>query len=462
MNHFQKGFICAVMAVMPVFVTAQESRTLTLEQSVALALDRNPAKKIAEKEVDKAKASVWEAYAAIMPVLNGNASVQHAWAIQEQTIPNFIKQMLGPTFPGVDQMPDFVKLSFGLENTYLYGLSLTQPLFLGGAGIAGIKMANAARDASRHALETTRQNLIYQTVRAFYSCLLTRELVQVQEETLKQAEANLTIATKKYEAGTASGFDKMRAEVEIANLNPVVIASKNNYQVALTALKNILGYSEDVQIDVIGTLDFKADEMADTDLIDIQHKALIGRPELLAFAAQRHIAKSGVALARSEFMPKLFFATDYSFMAMNNAFFKDLRQDDFSKGFTSAISLQLPLFKGFSTHKKYQKARLDYKIAMDSEKQMRDHIMAEVEIVYNNFMEANERYRSAEESIELAEEAMRLANLMYEEGASTQLDVMSSQLALRQSRLNKATALFEYQVTRYNLRRVMGGLNGIL
>jgi outer membrane protein len=462
MIRFQQRFIymSVFLICIPFFSWSQDSMTLNLEQSVEMALNRNPSMQIAEKELDKAKASVWEAYTTILPSVDGSASLQHAWAIQQQTIPNFIKQMLGPDFPGVGEMPDYVQLSFGLENTFVYGLQLAQPLFLGGAGIAGIKMANSARHASEYVLETTRQNLIYQTVRSFYSCLLARELVLVQEEALKQAEANLAIAMKKYEAGTASGFDKMRAEVEIANLNPVVIAARNNSQVALTALRNVLGLQEDIQVDVNGELAYVSDAMDSVDLTKIQSEALLYRPELLGFAAQKKMAHSGVALARSEFFPKVFFATNYSYLAMKNDY--NFRKDDFSKGFTSAVSLQIPLFRGFGVHKRVQKARLDYKIAIDSEKEIRDRIMAEVEIVYNNFLEAKEKYQSAKESIGLAEEALRLANLMYEEGASTQLDVMSSQLALRQSRLNNASALFEYQVARYNLRRVTGSLKGIL
>ena len=172
------------------------------------------------------------------------------------------------------------------------------------------------------------------------------------------------------------------------------------------------------------------------------------------------MASKGVTLARSEFLPKLFFSTDYSYLAMRNDY--KFTSDDFSKGFTSALSLQIPLFHGFKTCKEYQKARLDYKIALDTEKLTRDGIATEVEIAYNKFKESSEKYQAAKESISLAEEALRLANLMYEEGVHTQLDVLNSQLALTQSRLNYATALYEYQMARYDLRRVTGLLTSVL
>ena len=149
-----------------------------------------------------------------------------------------------------------------------------------------------------------------------------------------------------------------------------------------------------------------------------------------------------------------------AYLAMKN----DLRfhQDDFSKGFYSGINLQVPLFHGFRSQKQYQKAKLDQKMMLDTEKQLRDAIIAEVEIAYNKFMEAKEKYLSASKTVEMATEALRLANLMYEEGANTQIDVLSSRLALTEAQMNFVSSLYEYQIARYQLRKVTGLLEGVL
>jgi len=444
-------------------VFSQEKMVLDLEQSIALALQNNPEIQIAEKEVAKAKAGVGEAYATLMPSLDASSSFSHAWALQRNVIPNFLKPMLAPLAPMIPElalMPDYVEMVFGLENTFRYSLSLTQPLFLGGAGIAGVKMARSGFQASEHQLESKKQNLIYQTSDAFYACLLTQELIQVQEQALRQAQANLNIVLTKYDVGTASGLDKMRAEVEVANLKPVLIGVRNNHRSTLTRLRMVLGLADGAIVEVKGILDFTPDGFGDQSLEDLLSQAYLNRAELAALTSQKRIASGGVAMARSQFLPKLFFQTDYSFLAMRN----DLKftQDDFNKGFTSAVSLQIPLFHGFRSHRQYRKAKLDLNIVQDSEKSLRDGITAEVEISYNTFNEAREKHQAATESVSMAEEALRLANLMYEEGASTQLDVLSSQLALTRARLNHISSLYEYQKARYALRRSTGTLTGVL
>ena len=462
MRKMQKMLLMMLVAVVATAgaALAANATVLTLESSITLALKQNPSVLMAEKEVSVARAGVWQSVSTILPKVDGSAALQHNWDIQTNTVPNFIKAMVTPDFPGYDEMPDVVEFAFGLENTFRYGATLTQPLFLGGAGIAGIQLANSAKRASERSLEATRQNLIYQAVNAFYSVLLTRELIEVQEEALAQAEANLDVVTKKFNVGTASGFDKMRAEVEVANLRPAVISARNDHQSALTFLRTTVGLDKDAVVEVQGNFTYMQDDFGNLSLVELQDLALQNRPEVKAVSEQTNITKKGITIARSSFLPKLFFQTDLSYLAMRDDY--DFGSDDFSKGFTSTISLQLPLFQGFNNAKEYQKAKLNYRIALDSEKQVHDGVVAEVEVAYNKFQETKERYVSASQSVELAEEALRLARMMYEEGANTQLDVLASQLALTQARLNHVSSLYEYQLARYQLRKVAGILTGVL
>jgi len=460
MSRNSVWMLILILIILPISALSQDKMVLDLERSVSLALENNPNIKMAEKEVSKSSVGIWEAYSNILPQLDGSVNFQHAWEIQKTVIPNFIKLMLPPGTPGLDEMPDYVQIAFGVTNTFRYGATVTQPLYLGGAGIAGIQVAMSAKDAAEQNLEDQRQDLIYQTANSFYLCLLANELITVQEEAMAQAQANLDNVIKKYNVGMASGFDKMRAEVEVANLQPELIAVRNNYQLALTQLRVILGLKRDADIAVEGEFKYQEDEFGKLPLDDIQKIALKDRPVIQALSEQKYIMKKGITLARSSFLPKLFFQTDYSFMAMRNDY--KFTQDDFSKGFTSAISLQIPLFHGFRSSAQYQKARLDYKKMLDTEKQAFDGIAAETEVAYNNFQEAKQKYLAAKQTVDLATEALRLANMMYQEGVNTQLDVLNSQLALTRSKLSYVNSLYEYQIARYELRKVTGSLKGIL
>jgi len=75
---------------------SQDTLSLTLEQSVALALEHNPELAVARNDHEKAGAAVWQAWSTVLPRLDGYANIQHSWEIQTSRIPNFLKPMLGP------------------------------------------------------------------------------------------------------------------------------------------------------------------------------------------------------------------------------------------------------------------------------------------------------------------------------------------------------------------------------
>ena len=73
-------------------LVAQDNLVLTLEGSLELAYKNNPTLQMKEKELAKAKASVTESFSVVLPQINGTASLQHAYNIQTNTIPNFFIQ----------------------------------------------------------------------------------------------------------------------------------------------------------------------------------------------------------------------------------------------------------------------------------------------------------------------------------------------------------------------------------
>jgi outer membrane protein len=321
-------------------------------------------------------------------------------------------------------------------------------------------MANAAERAAEHALALRRQTLILDVATAFYSVLLAQELVRVQEDAFAHAKANLEVVMKKFDVGTASPFDKMRAQVEAATIEPDVIAARNAYRSSLAGLRTVLGLSGPVTIEIAGEFQYVPEEFSSRPLAELQAMALERRRESKIMEERKTIADNGIAVAHSAYWPTLLFQTDLSYLGMRD----DLRfaRPDFSKGITSSITIQLPIFTGFKGMKESEKAELEYRSVLEDERRLVNGIGAEVEVALNTFHEADEKHRSAQETVNLSKEALRLATVMYTEGVNTQLDVLNSRLALTRAQVNYANSMYEYQVARYRLRKAIGHLDGVL
>ena len=63
---------------------------------------------------------------------------------------------------------------------------------------------------------------------------------------------------------------------------------------------------------------------------------------------------------------------------------------------------------------------------------------------------------ASRQTVEQAEEALRLANTRFAAGTATQLDVLNSQVSLTQARTNELQANYTYLVAVAALRDAMG------
>jgi len=83
-------------------------------------------------------------------------------------------------------------------------------------------------------------------------------------------------------------------------------------------------------------------------------------------------------------------------------------------------------------------------------------IEVQVRQAYSALTEAWELVQASSKTAEQAQEALRLANVRYGAGTATQLDVLSSQVALTQARLNQLQAYYGYSVAQAAVRQAMG------
>src|SRR5581483_8620657 len=96
-------------------------------------------------------------------------------------------------------------------------LTASQVVFAGGGVRSAVKSSKLARDAAVLDLQATINDALLQVRTEFFAVLLADQQIKVQEENVKLLQEQLKTATDRYEAGTVSSFEKLRAEVAVAN-----------------------------------------------------------------------------------------------------------------------------------------------------------------------------------------------------------------------------------------------------
>jgi outer membrane protein TolC len=438
MNKFHQIFLTIILLFMVGNLSlSQEQLTLTLEDSVTMALAQNPYHLATEERVDAAKAQRREAVASFFPSLNAQGLKTLDEKVFELEFPSFI--------PG--EPPQRVEVDFTRD--YQFSMALNIPIFSGGRLISSYKYADYNLKSAHEAVRQSRHSTVFNTKRTFYGILLAREFVRVAEAAVLDAEKLYHNVKVQYEVGLASQFDFLRSEVFLANLKPQLIQARNNLKIMELNLKTLLGLNLETDVDIIGELVY---ERVEPDLEATLQKALQNRPELKQLMFQKQMAKANLRIARSTALPSVSITGQFNYWADTFNFRKDAWQDFYAINLT----MNIPIFNGFAAHARMGRAKAMIKEIDLSQKGLVDMLEFEVRQTVLKLEEAKESLLSQEKNVEQAKESLRIAELNFAEGLITILDISQAQTALTQARTNYSQALYDYKVALADLDRAMG------
>ena len=426
------------------FSLAAETLNLDLKTARQIALENNPSLKLAREGVQKSSKQVMEARANLLPTFNAFSSLQHAWEL-----PTMILNL--PPAMGGQQ-----KFKMGTENNIVYGINYEQLLFTGGMIWNGYQISKLAYNIAESQLRAVEQSVLNEVTSAYYGVLFMRSAIEVSNESLQSAEENLSQVTKYFNVGKSSKFDVLRAEVQVANMKPIVVSAKNNLKLAESRLRMVLGINEPVEINYIEKLEIIYSELTEKSLEELISIALSSRPEIAILNKQKNIAQKQVSISKAAFIPTVALGTAYQYQGMRDDF--NFTGDDFYKSFNSSLGISIPLFSGMKNSAKYQQAKIAVKESEHQAESLINGIKLEVKGAYFTMQEALEKVQTQQKTIEQAKEAQRLARLMYSEGSSTQLDVLNASLAVQQAQMNYQQSLLEYNIALSNLKKAINQL----
>jgi len=414
-----------------------EKKTLTLEESIRLALSQNPYHLAAEERLETAKAKVREAAAGFFPSLNSEGLHTLTEKLFILEFPSFIP----------DDPPQRISIDFTKD--YQFSLNFSLPLFTSGRLTSGYKQAKYSLRSTEEAVRQSKHITVFNAKKAFYGYLLAKDFVKVAEEAVDVAEKHLKNVKSLYEVGVASKFDLLRSEVQLANLKPQLIRARNNLKIAELSLKTLLGLDLSQPIEIKGTLTY---EPFEPDLEESVAEAMLKRPEISQLQYQKQMAGQGLKLARASNLPSIAVSATYNFWADQLNFRKDTWQSFYAVNLVFTI----PLFNGFAASARVAQSKAMIKELDFTQKGLVDIIKFEVRQAILRLQEAKESLLSQEKNVEQAQESLRIAELNFSEGLATTLDISSAQAALSQAKTNYSQALYDYVISLAELDKAMG------
>ena len=350
------------------------------------------------------------------------------------------------------------EIAFGKPPAYQnwnIALNVRQTLYAGGAISAALDAQRFVRESALLDLRATINNALLDTRTKFYAVLFTREQIQVQTDNIRLLEQQLTDVSSRYAAGTVSNFEVLTAKVQLANAQPALITANNDYRLAIDQLRQSLGYSNSTPENLKkipafdGTLDVVP---ASYELQAALDAARAHRPELPRLAVLEQAGEAGVRIAQSGYRPTLALVGGYEFLKSpsSNSF------GDSPDGWTVGLQGSWAIFDGRATDGKVAQAKSQLAQTRLSREEQILAVEVAVRSALSSLQEAKELVDAATQVAGQAVEAQRLAKARFDAGTATQLDELTSDVALTQARNNQLSANFRYNVALATLRTALG------
>src|SRR5690606_19616702 len=236
--------------------------TFSLEQSIAFALENNILMKNAELDERIADGRVKETRGIGLPQIDASVALRHNQKLQrffasKQTSFAFSglpEEQYDTYLPGladddVVAAPNF----FQLKSSGDAGVTINQLIF-NSSYLVGLQAANAYRDLAIKTTDQTREELVQQVAKAYYTCVINKDRITLFNTNIARVDSLLRTTTALYENGLAESIDVDRVRVTLNNLKVEQNKFIKLQEIAYQLLKFQMNYPMDRPIEVEGDI----------------------------------------------------------------------------------------------------------------------------------------------------------------------------------------------------------------
>jgi outer membrane protein TolC len=419
------------MLVTPLRLSAQD-RAVTLADAIKLAEQTQPAVVQAQGQVQTAAAQRRSAWGAFLPSLTASSSGSDFYSEGASRIDPVTGQVLSGNTT---------------NRSVNASLRASVDLFTGFRRGADLKAARAGQAEAEAGLVDARFQQALATTNQFFDALSDAQLVGVRESSVKRAEEQLKVSVAKLHAGSATRSDSLRSLVTLGSAQLDLIQARTDLATAEAALARLVGETGRVRaIDdsafhrVVGAL----------DTATIRQEAESRSPRIQTAVAGTTVAQANLRASRAAYWPSLTLGANTSWNGS--------RADDYALFNQRQVSLALSwdIFNGFDRELTIAQRVASLDVAEATAADERRAVDAELTQRLAELDAARSKIDITATSVTAATEDLRVQQQRYQLGASTIVDVLTSQEALNQAEVDVVNARFDYLRAKAQLEALIG------
>lgn len=310
-----------------------------------------------------------------------------------------------------------------------------------------MRAARAGQNAADASLIDARFAQALATTNQFLDALAAAQLLRVREASVHRAEEQLKTAVAKLRAGSATRSDSLRSLVTLGNARLDQITTQTLLATAEANLARLIGETGRVRA---------ADDSAfyrilpAVDTQAIRTEAESKSPRIQSAAASATAARATARASRSAYWPSLTLAANTGWNGSRATDYDLFNQRQVS------LSLRWNVFDGFDRELTIVQRDADLDVAEANASDASRAVQAEMTTRLAELDASRIRTEITQTSVAAATEDLRVQQQRYRLGASTIVDLLSSQEALNQAEVDVVNARFDYLRAKAQIEALIG------
>jgi len=344
----------------------------------------------------------------------------------------------------------------GDVDNYSVGLTVSQPIYAGGAISAKVRVARLMSLSADQTIRAATQDVVYAAETAYYDLLLSQHLVEISMDAVRSSKAHLENVEKRRASGVASDFDVLRAQVELSNFEADLIRSKNAINISRANLVKVMGVSQISDFSLSDEFAFATMRVSVEEAVET---AFTNRPDLYSQEIQIRQQREQLRIARSRYLPTVGGYFTNTWARPDPKSFASTTSD-WGDTWVAGIQAAWPLFDGFQREGQIIQEKARLRQAELGLVDIEETALYELTQALLSMQNAEEFVQSQQLNLKRATEGLRLAEVSYEQGINTQVEMIDAQAALTTARVNYYESIHRHVVAKLAVQRAMGTIVG--
>ena len=419
--------LMVALAVSTFSVSAADKLSLSLQQAMDMAVERNNTLANAALDVKIAKANKWAAIAQMLPQISASGDYSNFMGYE--------MDLRGMTIA----MPPYVTLGVRSSLTFTPAL------------LVNTQISEISHKMSDISLQQSEQDITNQVKTLYLSALVSEEVLNLLGRNLECLERlhDMTMTSVRVGASEQTAADQI--EVQVAQLKNSIASSKRTIEMTYNSMRLLLDVDVDTELELTDTLD----RLMETD----DYLELVSEDFDLERNYAWQLANKSTELAKKQLdatiMSGLPSLTAYHQYSYKEYLSKDANVMNMTPPNMVGATLSVPLFTSLQQTKKVQAARMAYQKQQNTMHDTEQSLLVQHSQLCYNLSTAFDTYNAQKQNLEVTQRVFDNISRRYEQGYSSAMDLTNTGTTLINAQSTYVQSIMEFLNARIALEKLL-------